>query len=349
MNKGFFKFIFKLIILVILILGIFAIIARNFGMYIYDEEYASYKQTMDYVNNESNDYNSVLIFGDSVAKAGVIPQVISEDTYNISMAGATTIEQYYIMKNYLEHHEAPKTLIMMYFIGANDSIDDFFWNRTLYFNCLTTAQFNEIVANGAFENYRPVEKENGVEIERDEASYKFYEKGNFGAKINFWQYKLASPTKYYAAIKNAMFEKRYEVNQKEYETSQENKGQHYFGTEASFEPNNVTITGKQHFEVLPIIDIYMNKCIELCKENGIQVIIEQHPINESTYANMSGDYKKEYMDYMKSLKEKHPEIIVNTEYNVCPSDWLGDFSHLNENGATKFSEELKEKYSDYLK
>lgn len=326
MNKQFFKFIFKLIILVCLIWGIFAVVARQFGMYIYDEEYASYKQTLDYINQETKDKNEVLVFGDSVAKAGIIPQKISENAYNISMAGATTIEQYYMLQNYLVHHEKPKALIMMYFIGAHDSIDDFFWNRTMYFNCLTTKQFQEIVENGAFS-----------EEEKKENILKFLE------------YKLCSPSKYYAAVKNALFENRYEINQKEYEIAQKNKGQHYFGTEEKFEPNNVTITGKKHFQPLDIIDIYMHKCIELCEENGIQVIIEQHPINESTYANMSNEYKQEYMDYMKSLKEAHPNIIINTEYNICPSDWLGDFSHLNENGATNFSESLKEKYEEYWK
>ena len=324
MNKGFFKFILKLILLVIIIWGIFAVIARKFGMYIYDEEYASYKQTVDYIKN-SNENNKVLIFGDSVAKAGVIPQKISDDTYNIAMAGATTIEQYYIMQDYLKNHEAPKTLIMMYFIGAHDSIDDFFWNRTIYFNILSSNQFKEIAANGAFSN-----------------------EDRTGATFEFWQYKLCSPTKYYAPIKNSLFENRYETNKQEYEIAQKSKGQHYFGTDPMYESNNVTITGKKHFEVLPIIDLYMNKCIEQCKENGIQVIIEQHPINLSTFANMSNEYKEEYMKYMKNLQEKYPEIIVNTEYNICDNDWLGDFSHLNENGATKFSEELKEKYQKYL-
>lgn len=324
MNKQFFKFIFKLILLICLIWGIFAVIARNFGMYIYDEEYASYKQTMDYING-SNESNSVLIFGDSVAKAGIVPQMISENTYNISMAGATTIEQYYMLEDYLAHHETPKTLIVMYFIGAHDSIDDFFWNRTLYFNCLTTKQFQEIVENGAFS-----EEEKTQNI------------------VKFLEYKLCSPRKYYAAIKNAMFENRYEINKQEYEIAQKSKGQHYFGTESFYESNNVTISGKQHFEVLPIIDTYMHKCIQQCEENGIQVIIEQHPINESTFANMSNEYKQEYMDYMKSLAEKYPNIIVNTEFNICPSDWLGDFSHLNQNGATKFTEELKDKYGEKL-
>ena len=100
MNKAFFKFLIKLILLVCLIWGIFAVIARNFGMYIYDEEYASYQQTLDYIN-KTNEYNHTLIFGDSVAKAGIIPDLISEDTYNISMAGATTIEQYYMLQDYL--------------------------------------------------------------------------------------------------------------------------------------------------------------------------------------------------------------------------------------------------------
>ena len=53
MNKAFFKFIGKIILLICLIWGIFAVIARNFGMYIYDEEYASYQQTLDYINTSN--------------------------------------------------------------------------------------------------------------------------------------------------------------------------------------------------------------------------------------------------------------------------------------------------------
>lgn len=320
MNKQFIKFLFKLFILACIIWGIFAFCARNLGMYIFDEEYASYKQTMDYVK-KSTEYNSTLIFGDSVAKAGIIPKLISEDTYNISMAGATTIEQYYILEDYLKNHEAPKTLIMMYFIGANDSIDDFFWHRTLYFNCLTTNQFREIARNGAFTE----EKNKSI--------------------LRFLEYKLCAPNMYYAAIKNALFENRYNVNKEEYEIAQNSKGQHYFGTEDSFAPNNVTITGKEHFQVLAIIDLYMQKCIEQAEENGIQIIIEQHPINASTFANMNENYKNEYLDYMKILQEKYPNIKVNTDFNICDDDWLGDFSHLNENGATKFTNELIEKYN----
>ena len=93
----------------------------------------------------------------------------------------------------------------------------------------------------------------------------------------------------------------------------------------------------------------MNKCIQLCEDNGIQVIIEQHPINMSTYANMQEGFKEEYIDYMKNLQKKYPNIIVNTDFGLVSEDWLGDFSHVNENGATQFTNMIIEKYNEYLK
>lgn len=322
MNKGFVKFILKLLILFLVIWIIFAIIAKNFGMYIYDQEYASYKETLDYVRNKTES-SKVLIFGDSVAKAAVIPKMISDETYNIAMAGATPIEQYYLMQDYLENHEPPKTMIMIYFMGGYNTIEKFFWNRTIYFDWITTKQFKDILSTGVFPEKHPMFK--------------------------FLQYKLSMPNKYYGAIKNALLENRYEINEKEYKISKANKGQHYFGTAESFSPNNVSITEQEHFEVLDIIDLYMNKCIQLCEEKGIKVIIEQHPINLSTFGNMNDDFKNEYIDYMKGLQKKYPNIIVNTDFGLVTDDWLGDFSHVNENGATKFTNMLIEKYGEYLK
>ena len=322
MNKGFVKFIVKLLILFIVVWIIFAIIAKNFGFYIFDKEYAYYRETLDYVRNKTKS-SKVLIFGDSVAKAAVIPEMISEDTYNISMAGATPIEQYYLMQDYLKNHEPPKTMIMMYFMGGYTLSDQFFWERTIYFDWITTDQFKEIIDTGLFPEKNPM--------------------------LKFLQYKLSMPHKYYAAVKNALFEDRYEINTEEYKKVKETKGQHYYGTAEFYIPNNVSITNQEHFEIDDIIDLYMNKCIQLCEDNGIQVIIEKHPINMSTYANMQEGFKEEYIDYMKNLQKKYPNIIVNTDFGLVSEDWLGDFSHVNENGATQFTNMIIEKYNEYLK
>ena len=86
----------------------------------------------------------------------------------------------------------------------------------------------------------------------------------------------------------------------------------------------------------------------MCLEKDIQVIIEQHPINVSTMANIKEGFKTDYKDYMDRLKKKYPAIIVNSEFEVKPDDWFGDFSHLNPNGAKHFTYELNDKYHQYF-
>ena len=322
MNKGFFKFLFNLMIVLIIIWIICAVIVKCFPMYILDEEYATYKQIKDYVNN-TDEYNKVLIFGDSVAKAAVSPTLISNSMYNLAVAGGTPIEQYFIMKDYLEKHDPPQTIVMMYFMGGYTTVDNFFWNRTVYFDSLSVSQFNEIMDTGLFPN-------------------------TFSSRIKFFQYKTAMPHKYYAAIKNGIFQKRKEFNERVYNDTTETKGQHYFGLEQAFAPNNVSINNQEEFKPLEVIDYYLNKCIELCSENNIQVIIEQHPINLSTYNNMKEKFKDDYLDYMSRLQIKYPSVIINKEFVIKPDDWFGDFSHLNPNGTSNYTRELNEKYYQYF-
>ena len=324
MNKQFIKLILKTLLLVIILWGIFAFFIHNFQMYIYDGEYASYKESLDYIKN-TNEYNDVIICGDSVAKSAIIPTEISDKTYTIAMPGTSAIEQYYFIEDYLENHEKPKTIIMMYSMTgySQDIIDRFFWNRSIYFNCITNEQFFEIMKTGLFPE--PMK-----------------------AIWNYFQYKTYMPTKYYAALKNSIEQRRYETNIDRYDYNREHKGQQYFGIEKENVPNNADISNMTEFKVLPIIDYYLNKSIELCKENDIQFILLQNPINFSTYTNSKDKFRIEFTEYMENLEEKHEGIIVDPNITVADNSWFGDFVHLNPHGATQFTTQIKEKYPEYL-
>lgn len=324
MNKVFGKLILKILVLALILWIIFAIYIHNFQMYIYDEEYASYKESLDYIK-ESNDYNDVIICGDSVAKSAIIPTEISDKTYTIAMPGTSAIEQYYFIQEYLKNHEKPKTIIMMYSItGYNqDVIDKFFWNRSVYFNCISNKQFFEIIKTGLFPE-------------------------TFNALINYFQYKTYMPTKYYAAFKNSIEQRRYETNIDRYNYNREHKGQQYFGIETEFEPNNVSIDELSGFKPLEIIEHYLFKCIELCQENDIQFILLQNPVNFSTYTNSQDQFRIEFTEYMKNLESKYEGIIVDPDITVVENSWFGDYVHLNPHGATQFTTKIKEKYSEYL-
>lgn len=324
MNKSFIKLILKVLLLLLILWIIFAIVIHNFGMYIYDGEYASYKETMDYIKN-SNDYNDVIICGDSVAKSAIIPKQISDKTYNIAMPGTSAIEQYYLIEEYLKNHDKPKTILMMYSMtGYNQNvIDSFFWNRTVYFNCLTTSQFFDIIKTELFPN-------------------------SFNAILEYFQYKTYMPNKYYAALKNSLKQRRYETNIDKYNHNKEYKGQQYFGIEKEFAPNDVSIGKMNGFKPLNIIEHYLLKCIELCQKNDIKLIILQNPVNLSTYVNSQERFKIEFEEYMKNLEKNHEGIIVDSNISVVDNSWFGDYVHLNPNGATQFTEQIKEKYSEYL-
>lgn len=324
MNKSFIKLILKIILLMLILWIIFAIFIHKFGMYVYDGEYASYKETMDYIKN-SNEYNDVIICGDSVAKSAIIPTEVSDKTYNIAMPGTSAIEQYYIIEEYIKNHEKPKTVLMMYSMtGYNqDVIDRFFWNRTVYFNCLTTEQFSDIIKTGLFPN-------------------------SFNAVLNYFQYKTYMPNKYYAAFKNSLEQRRYETNVDKYNYNRDHKGHQYFGVEKEYVPNNVSIDNQTGFKPLEIVEHYLFKCIELCKKNDMQLIILQNPVNFSTYTNSQDQFRIEFTEYMKNLEKKYEGIIVDPNITVADDSWFGDYVHLNPHGATQFTTQIKERYSEHL-
>lgn len=324
MNKAFMKLILKILLLALILWTILAILISNFEMYIYDGEYASYKETLDYIK-QTNDYNKIIIWGDSVAKAAILPTEISEETYNFAMPGISPIEQYYMMEEYLKNHEKPQTILMMYSMAGynQDTIDNFFWNRTVYFDCLTVNQFADIIKTGLFPN-------------------------SFDAVLNFFQYKTNMPNKYYAAIKNSFIQRRYETNIDRYNYNREHKGHQYFGIEKEYLPNNVSICEKKGFRPLEIMEYYLFKCIEMCQEKDIQLIILQNPVNLSTYTNLQEKFITEYTQYMQNLEKKYEGIIVDANIKVEADSWFGDYVHLNPHGATQFTTKIKENYSEYL-
>ena len=55
-------------------------------MRFFDGEYAWYYQNKEYAQ-EHKDYCRVLIMGDSTAKADLLPDELSADTYNFSLGG----------------------------------------------------------------------------------------------------------------------------------------------------------------------------------------------------------------------------------------------------------------------
>lgn len=322
MWKDIFRMIKKLLIVVLPLFIVLPIYCATFPMYYMDDEYAMYVQQREYCN-ENNDENKIIILGDSRAKAGFVPELISDETYNLALGGATPIEGYYSLKEYLQNHEKPETLILAYAPMHYMDVDTL-WTRTVYFHNISQEDFFEILENA--KNYEKTEK---ILIE--------------DYWLEYLMYKFYMPNKYATALKNAGFIFRHDKTVQKYEAMKESRGHSLYGTDAS----SSGVNGEAHmmdFAASDIIDAYVRKILNLCKEEGINVILEQLPMNETSYRILQPAFKEHYKEYMGRLAQDYPECSVIVKPYCYSNDYFGDADHLNAEGCRVFTQYIKETY-----
>ena len=320
MWRDIFRIVKKLAVLIVPFFIILPVYCWAFPMYYMDDEYAMYKQQRDYCNTpvaDGEQDNDVVIFGDSRAKAGFVPELLPGNTYNLALGGATPIEGYYSLKEYLENHEKPKTVILAYAPMHYMDVDTL-WTRTVYFHNIEHEDFFEIL-----DTAKEYEKTEKILID------------NY--MVEYFMYKFYMPNKYATALKNAGFVFRHKKTVEKYEDMIAKKGHTFYGTEEYSSGVNWE-AHEMDFVVSDVIDVYLRKMIELCQEQGIKVIIEQLPMNETSYGILQPDFKTHYKEYMMGLAEAYPEVSVAIKPYCYNNEYFGDADHLNEKGCRVFSQ-----------
>ena len=295
----------------------------NFPMHFFDGEYAEYQQQKDYIYN-NNDYNRILITGDSKAKAAFLPAILSDDAYNISLGGLTTLENYYYLKEYLENRQVPETVFIS-FSPFHYMTFDTFWTRSVYFHRISENDLNDIYETALlFDDTEEIL----TDFDKKVLEYKYYSVKNYGK-----------------AFVKSFFEDRYTINSDIYHNMYETKGQVFFGKEECSD-NFSQEVGDINFKPLDIIDYYLHKTIDMCLDYNINVIVDTIPMNKASYNACYKSYLSDYSNYMKNLQSEYPQIIVNTDLYYYDNEYFGDAAHFNLKGTEKYSKYIKEKYPE---
>lgn len=318
------KLVQKFIGIVLPLFIVLPLYCALFPMWYMDEEYAMYRQQKDYVT-KNQDANRVLIIGDSRTKAGFIPDELSDSCYNLALGGTTPIEGYYTLKEYLEHHPAPECVVIAYAPMHYMDVDAL-WTRNIYFHVMNredTAELFQIAAgcqnneNILIENYR-----------LEYAMYRFY-----------------MPNKYCTALKNAAFIGRHGANVSKYQQMALERGHNFFGLANG--SGDVNGEAKEaDFTSSDVITIYMQKIFDLCSEQGIRVVVEQLPMNETSRSILTENFKSHYRQYMDELAIANPTVQIFGDFYMYPNDYFGDADHLNQAGASAYCQFMKERYPD---
>ncbi len=326
MNTGIRKLMLKLFILIIPFICL-AIIVPVFmicdPMRFFDGEYAWYRQNSEYAAGHEG-YCRVLIMGDSVAKAAWLPSELTNDTYNYSLGGASPIEEYYCLYDYLQNNDAPEYVIysqmMDHFFAANC-----FWARGAYFHRLSAAQLLDV-----YITCKDIEDENGP----------------FSAKsiLDIPLYGSYSPVYYSTAAIKGMVMSRRQSNETAYQAVIEDRGHMYFGEGNSKKIGANQLVEERTFQCGKTIDYYFRKIIELCESYDIEFIYQSCPLTRITYENLKDTYVSDFNAYAEQLQQAYPDVVLNMELYCYDNSLFNDNEHLGVSGAMRFTRAMREKY-----
>lgn len=284
-----------------------------------DADYPYWMAQKDHVM-ANDSHKEILFLGDSLVKFGIIPCELSEESYILAIGGATPVEMYYTLKNYIEHHPVPKTVFVIF-----DPWHYQKYNENIFMKGLNYQYFNDDEVKEMNQTKREtIGKENPREI------------------FSF-RYKL--PNVYMKPVLKSLVKNRSDENMKLYQKIKEHKGR-MFNKNDNKSMTSIEQDGaiQEEFIYNAYLNVYMEKLIELCLEKNIPIYIEQAPKGNPAYQTLiDRGYIADYEAYMKQLQDKH-HISVNPRIPLYPAENFWDELHLNEQGARKFTAEFREKY-----
>ena len=198
------------------------------------------------------------------------------------------------------------------------------YNQTLYYNYLNTGQIIEtaLAARGL----------SGEE----KVAYK-------GWITDVISYKLKLPSKYLAAVYEALPGGNREENTERYEQVRDELGYTMFGTEESNNGPSYEVH-ETSFQSSELLVKYYERLLNRLRAEGIEVTIEQAPLNPASYDSVKPEFMQGYRDFVDGIAKKYPEFTVVREIPRYEAECFGDNNHMNRRGATKFTNALKEKY-----
>lgn len=316
------KFFYKCILVALPFIAVIAF-TFVFSMAYMDNEYPKRAYTRDVICGDIS-YDTVIL-GDSRAVADILPAELN-GAVSLANGGATAIENYYYLKDYIKNHGAPKKCIIAFAPFHYDNIDNF-WNRTVYFNDLTVWEMREV---------RKLAKNIG--------GTSVVSTGGDTADIISNRSRL--PHVYMPALINSHFIGRYSDNKRLYSQIEEDLGHQLYGTEDGSSDLNyeVNYTSVSETSDAKLIGEYLLKLMDLCDEYEIETYVISLPMNESSYRKLNESYVLSLSMFLRSLGDLYPSAIVETEQIMYEDALFGDSSHLNEKGAGIFTEELKSRY-----
>jgi hypothetical protein len=281
-------------------------------------------QQKDYIENNS-DYNRIVILGDSSAQFNIDLDLGWDDSHTLAVGAMRMPALYYTLKNYLENHPAPESVILSVTYDRFYGPYDEFLSKGICYHYLRRSEVKEI-----------------LETSRQVGSGLLENVSNF----EMFRYYYRTPDLFTLEALRNLAGDAGGKNQKIYEETTKKRGSYSYSA-PEFNITQITKSAEDcKIYMDPLMISYLNRMIEICDENGIKLIMVQAPINKASYEKLEQPWFDQF-DAM--LKPYEGRLIEINELPVYPNEYFYSSNHMNQKGLKQYSQDLRQKIEVYLK
>lgn len=268
---------------------------------------------------------SVVIFGDSQAVAGMIPEKIGDDVVNLALGGGTPIEAVALSRIVLEPGHTPRAVILSF--SPLRFMENAYLERGVHFGLFDRATVDEVRARSRLVHAPDFGPETAYDLD---------------ARLKVALYCARFPSFYYSSLRDGRLWTREAANLEIYRQMIESRGHFTFGHQPGCRDlsRDSQLTS---FAPSPLIDSYFSELIMLFAERGIPVFFISCPLTEQSISVMPAAFKAKRESFLKQYEERSASFhVLGDALPARPWTDFGDPDHLNIEGALRFSDEVAE-------
>lgn len=327
------KKLFSRILLISLPIIILLSIYAKYGEWYYNlTEYPMWISKIEYVASKHNEKDLKVILGDSRAFAGLIPNEIDSNLYNLSLGGGSPMEGYYQLKRLIDQGNTISKLIISYSPYHFEYHESFF-ERTIKYPFLNSSELEEAINYSASMNNKFWEYGN-------KPYSSSYEKFTMNYEIKSAYYKLFY--NYVNEFRQSLMIPRIFKNREVYQKVTNQQGHLTFGSENICEALNLEAVSNKPFDKNKVLEAYFSKILQLAAERNIRVYYVSAPFNRISYDHINKGYIESYNRYIDSFAAVYKNFVPLNKLDFYENMYFGDPSHLNLKGEILFSRSIKE-------